>query len=72
VGPSSGGRRSGAAIGFQQTVLSAIGIAAPVAFAALGQAFDFAYYAYDTREFGLDTAGAAASRIVTELREGVV
>ena len=29
-----GGRRSGAAIGFQQTVLSAIGIAAPVAFAA--------------------------------------
>jgi sugar phosphate permease len=30
-----GGRRSGAAIGFQQTVLSAIGIAAPVAFAAM-------------------------------------
>jgi sugar phosphate permease len=30
-----GGRRSGAAIGFQQTVLSAIGVAAPVAFAAL-------------------------------------
>jgi MFS family permease len=29
-----GGRRSGAAIGFQQTVLSAIGIVAPVAFAA--------------------------------------
>jgi sugar phosphate permease len=29
-----GGRRSGAAIGFQQTVLSAIGVAAPVAFAA--------------------------------------
>jgi len=28
-----GGRRSGAAIGFQQTVLSAVGIAAPVAFA---------------------------------------
>jgi MFS family permease len=30
-----GGRRSGAEIGFQQTVLSAIGVAAPVAFAAL-------------------------------------
>jgi len=30
-----GGRRSGAAIGFQQTVLSGIGIAAPVAFAAV-------------------------------------
>ena len=30
-----GGRRSGAAIGFQQTVLSAIGVAAPVAFAAV-------------------------------------
>jgi MFS family permease len=29
-----GGRRSGAAIGFQQTVLSAIGVAAPIAFAA--------------------------------------
>ena len=29
-----GGRRSGAAIGFQQTVLSGIGVAAPVAFAA--------------------------------------
>jgi sugar phosphate permease len=29
-----GGRRSGAAIGFQQTVLSAVGIVAPVAFAA--------------------------------------
>jgi sugar phosphate permease len=29
-----GGRRSGAAIGFQQTVLSAVGVAAPVAFAA--------------------------------------
>jgi MFS family permease len=29
-----GGRRSGAAIGFQQTVLSAIGVGAPVAFAA--------------------------------------
>ncbi len=29
-----GGRRSGAAIGFQQTVLSALGVAAPVAFAA--------------------------------------
>ena len=29
-----GGRRSGAAIGFQQTVLSAIGVAAPVLFAA--------------------------------------
>jgi sugar phosphate permease len=29
-----GGRRSGAAIGFQQTVLSAIGIAAPIGFAA--------------------------------------
>ncbi len=29
-----GGRRSGAAIGFQQTVLSAVGIAAPVGFAA--------------------------------------
>ena len=32
--PELGGRRSGAAIGFQQTVLSAIGVAAPVAFAA--------------------------------------
>ena len=30
-----GGRRSGAAIGLQQTVLSAIGVAAPVAFAAV-------------------------------------
>jgi sugar phosphate permease len=30
-----GGRRSGAAIGFQQTVLSAIGVAAPIAFAAV-------------------------------------
>lgn len=30
-----GGRRSGAAIGFQQTVLSAIGVAAPVGFAAV-------------------------------------
>ena len=30
-----GGRRSGAAIGFQQTVLSAIGVGAPVLFAAL-------------------------------------
>ena len=30
-----GGRRSGAAIGFQQTVLSASGVGAPVAFAAL-------------------------------------
>jgi MFS family permease len=30
-----GGRRSGAAIGFQQTVISAIGVAAPVAFAAV-------------------------------------
>jgi MFS family permease len=30
-----GGRRSGAAIGFQQTVLSAIGVVAPVGFAAL-------------------------------------
>jgi len=29
-----GGRRSGAAIGFQQTVLSAVGVAAPIAFAA--------------------------------------
>ena len=29
-----GGRRSGAAIGFQQTVLSAIGVVAPIAFAA--------------------------------------
>ena len=29
-----GGRRSGAAIGFQQTVLSGLGVAAPVAFAA--------------------------------------
>ncbi len=29
-----GGRRSGAAIGFQQTVLSGIGVAAPIAFAA--------------------------------------
>ena len=30
-----GGRRSGAAIGFQQTVLSALGVAAPVGFAAV-------------------------------------
>ena len=30
-----GGRRSGAAIGFQQTVLSAIGVGAPVVFAAV-------------------------------------
>ncbi|HYK07428.1 MAG TPA: MFS transporter [Gaiellaceae bacterium] len=30
-----GGRRSGAAIGFQQTVLAAIGVVAPVAFAAV-------------------------------------
>ena len=30
-----GGRRSGAAIGFQQTVLSAIGVVAPVGFAAM-------------------------------------
>jgi sugar phosphate permease len=30
-----GGRRSGAAIGFQQTVLSAIGVVAPVSFAAV-------------------------------------
>jgi sugar phosphate permease len=30
-----GGRRSGAAIGFQQTVLSAIGVVAPIAFAAV-------------------------------------
>ena len=30
-----GGRRSGAAIGLQQTVLSASGVGAPVAFAAL-------------------------------------
>ena len=52
--------------------LTQLGWDGTVAFAALGQAFDFAYYAYDTREFGLDTAGAAASRIVTELREGVV
>ena len=29
-----GGRRSGAAIGFQQTVLSAVGVGAPIAFAA--------------------------------------
>jgi MFS family permease len=29
-----GGRRSGAAIGFQQTILSALGVAAPVGFAA--------------------------------------
>jgi len=29
-----GGRRSGAAIGFQQTVLSAVGVIAPIAFAA--------------------------------------
>jgi sugar phosphate permease len=29
-----GGRRSGAAIGFQQTILSALGVVAPVAFAA--------------------------------------
>jgi MFS family permease len=29
-----GGRRSGAAIGFQQTVLSAVGVVAPIAFAA--------------------------------------
>jgi len=30
-----GGRRSGAAIGFQQTILAAIGVGAPVAFAAV-------------------------------------
>ena len=30
-----GGRRSGAAIGIQQTVLSASGVAVPVAFAAI-------------------------------------
>jgi len=30
-----GGRRSGAAIGFQQTILSGLGVAAPVAFAAV-------------------------------------
>ena len=29
-----GGRRSGAAIGFQQTVLSAVGVVAPIGFAA--------------------------------------
>jgi hypothetical protein len=33
VAAELGGRRSGAAIGFQQTVLSAIGVVAPVAFA---------------------------------------
>jgi sugar phosphate permease len=37
-----GGRRSGAAIGFQQTVLSAIGVAAPVAFAAVVSASSWA------------------------------
>jgi sugar phosphate permease len=37
-----GGRRSGAAIGFQQTVLSAIGVAAPVAFAAAVSATSWA------------------------------
>ena len=37
-----GGRRSGAAIGFQQTVLSAIGVAAPVAFAAVVSAQSWA------------------------------
>jgi sugar phosphate permease len=37
-----GGRRSGAAIGFQQTVLSAIGIAAPVGFAAAVSATSWA------------------------------
>ncbi len=37
-----GGRRSGAAIGFQQTVLSAIGVGAPVAFAAAVSATSWA------------------------------
>jgi MFS family permease len=37
-----GGRRSGAAIGFQQTVLSAIGVAAPVAFAGAVSATSWA------------------------------
>ena len=37
-----GGRRSGAAIGFQQTVLSGIGVAAPVAFAAAVSASSWA------------------------------
>jgi sugar phosphate permease len=37
-----GGRRSGAAIGFQQTVLSGIGVAAPVAFAAAVSATSWA------------------------------
>jgi sugar phosphate permease len=35
VAAELGGRRSGAAIGFQQTVLSAIGVVSPVAFAAV-------------------------------------
>jgi sugar phosphate permease len=38
-----GGRRSGAAIGFQQTVLSAIGVAAPVGFAATVSATSWAW-----------------------------
>jgi MFS family permease len=38
-----GGRRSGAAIGFQQTVLSAIGVAAPVAFAAVVSASSWGF-----------------------------
>ena len=37
-----GGRRSGAAIGFQQTVLSAIGVVAPVGFAAVVSAGSWA------------------------------
>jgi len=37
-----GGRRSGAAIGFQQTVLSAIGVGAPVAFAVVVSASSWA------------------------------
>jgi MFS family permease len=37
-----GGRRSGAAIGFQQTVLSGVGVAAPVAFAAAVSASSWA------------------------------
>jgi MFS family permease len=37
-----GGRRSGAAIGFQQTVLSAVGVGAPVLFAATVSATSWA------------------------------
>jgi sugar phosphate permease len=42
VAAELGGRRSGAAIGFQQTVLSAIGIVAPVLFAATVSATSWA------------------------------